>query len=123
MRRIPIPLLLLVIVIASPVAIPIAVVLYMRDRRRMQVVAERTRCECCGATLGVASLRRADTEWAKQAAALRRARLMMRLRLIRRLWAKCTACSAEYDYDACAQTFHRVAHSGLPDDQGKVSAS
>jgi hypothetical protein len=83
MRRIPIPLLLSIIVITFPVAVPIAIVLYIRDRRRMQVVAERTRCECCGATLGVASLRGADTEWTRRAAALRRAQVMMRLRLIR----------------------------------------
>src|SRR5262249_39005394 len=47
MRRIPIPLLLLIIVIAFPVAVPIAIVLHLRDSRRMQVVAERTRCERC----------------------------------------------------------------------------
>ncbi len=123
MRRIPIPLLLLIIAIAFPVAVPIAIVLHMWDRHRMQVVAERSRCECCGATLGVASLRRADTEWAKQAAALRHERLMMRLRLIRRVWATCAACGAEYGYDARAHTFHRFARSGPPDDQGKVSAS
>ena len=123
MRRIPIPLLLLIIVIAFPVAIPIAIVLHMRDRRRMRAVAERTRCECCGAPLGVASLRRADTEWAKRAAALQHARSIMRLRLIRRVWAICTACGAEYDYDARAHTFLRVVRSGVPDDEGKANAS
>jgi hypothetical protein len=118
MRRIPIPLLVLIIVIAFPVAVPIAIVLYMWDRRRMRVVAARTSCECCGAPLGVASLRRADTEWARHAAALQHAQVMMRLRLIRRVWAICTACGAEYDYDARTHTFHRIV---LPDDQGKVS--
>src|ERR1700741_4434169 len=109
MRRIPIPLLLPVIVIAFPVAVPIAIVLYIRDRRRMRVVAERTHCECCGATLGVASLRGADTEWTKRAAALQDAELtMMRLRLVRHVWAICAACGAEYDYDAGTHTFHRV---------------
>jgi uncharacterized protein (DUF2062 family) len=105
MRRIPIPLLLPIIVIAFPVALPIAIVLYIRDRRRMQVVAERTRCECCGAMLGVTSLRGADTEWTRRAAALRHTQLMMRLRLIRHVWAICVACGAEYDYDAGAHTF------------------
>ncbi len=75
------------------------------------------------AARGVASLRRAETEWAKQAAALRHERLMMRHRLIRRVWATCAACGAEYGYDARAHTFHRFARSGPPDDQGKVSAS
>jgi hypothetical protein len=41
-RRMPIPLLVLIIVIAFPVVVPIAIVLYLWDRRRMQVVAERT---------------------------------------------------------------------------------
>jgi hypothetical protein len=118
MRRIPIPLLLLMIVIAFPVAVPIAVVLHMRDRRRMQAVAERTRCESCGALLSVASLRRADTEWAKQAAALQHAGVIMRLRLIRRVWAICAACGAEYNYDARAHTFHHAAR-----DEDKASAS
>jgi hypothetical protein len=112
MRRISIPLLLPIIVIAFPVAVPIAIVLCIRDRRRMQVVAERTRCECCGAMLGVASLRGADTEWTRRVAALRHTQLMMRLRLIRHVWAICAACGAEYDYDADAHTFHRVGRSG-----------
>jgi hypothetical protein len=119
----PIPLLLLIIVIAFPVAIPIAIVLHMRDRRRMRAVAERTRCECCGAPLDVASLRRADTEWAKRAAALQHARPIMRLRLICRVWATCAACGAEYDYDARAHTFLRVVRSGVTDDEGKANAS
>jgi hypothetical protein len=123
MRRIPIPLLLLIVVIAFPVAIPIAIVLHMRDRRCIRAVAERTRCECCGAPLGVASLRRADAEWAKRAAALQHARLIMRLRLIRRVWAICAACGAEYDYDARTHTFLRVVRGGVPDDDGKSNAS
>jgi hypothetical protein len=109
-------------VIALPVAVPIAIVLYMWDRRRMQVVAERTGCECCGAPLAVASLRRADTEWAKHTTALRYARVMMR-RMIRRVWAKCATCGAEYGYDTRAHAFHRVARNGLLDDQSEVSAS
>ena len=123
MRRIPIPLFVLIFVIALPVAVPIAIVLYMWDRRRMQVVAERTSCECCGAPLGVASLRRADTEWTKHAAALQHARVLMRLRLIRHVWAICATCGAEYDYDTRAHTFHRVVPNGLSDAHGKVSAS
>jgi hypothetical protein len=122
MRRLPIPLLLLLIVIAFPVAVPIALVLHILDRRRMQSVAKVTRCECCGATLGVASLGRADTEWAKRADALRRTGSIMRFRLVRHLWAICAACGAEYDCDFRARTFHRVAGSGLPDDEGTVSA-
>jgi hypothetical protein len=123
MRRIPIPLLLLIIVIVFPVAIPIAIVLHMRDRLRMRAAAERTRCECCGAPLAIASLRRANTEWAKRAAALQHAWSIMRLRLIRRVWAICPACGAEYDYDTRADTFLRVVRSGVPDDEGKAGAS
>jgi hypothetical protein len=124
MRRIPIPLLLPVIVIAFPVAVPIAIVLYIRDRRRMRVVAERTHCECCGATLGVASLRGADAEWTRRAAALQQDAqpMMTRLRLVRHVWAICAACGAEYDFDAGARTFHRVGGSGMPDDAAKVGA-
>ena len=123
MRRIPIPLLLLVVVIVFPVAIPIAIVLHMRDRRRMRAAAETTRCACCGAPLAMASLRRADTEWAKRAAALQQAGSMMRLRLIRRVWAICAACGAEYDYDVRTHTLLRVVRSGVPDDEGNANAS
>jgi hypothetical protein len=118
-----IPLLLLIIIIAFPVAVPIAIVLHVRDRRRMQTVAERAHCRCCGATLGAASLRRADIEWAKQTAALQHTGLMMRLRLIRHLWAICGACGAEYDYDARSHTFHRIARSSIRDATGEASAS
>jgi hypothetical protein len=47
----------------------------------------------------------------------------MRLRLIRRVWAICAACGAEYDYDAGAHTFLRVVRSGVPDDEDKANAS
>jgi len=123
MRRIPIPLLLLVVIIALPVAVPIAIVLHMRDQHRMRAVAGRTLCECCGAPLGVASLRRADTEWAKRAVALQYARPTMRLRLIRCVWAICAACGAEYDYDVRTHTLLRVVRSGVPDDEGNANAS
>jgi len=108
MRRLPVPLLLLLILIAFPVAVPIALVMHLRDQRRMQSVAERTACECCGATLGLASLRSADAEWKRRAEALQHGRLMMRLRLVRHLWAICAACGAEYDYDVRARAFHRT---------------
>jgi hypothetical protein len=90
----------------------------------MQAVAEKTHCECCGATLGIASLHRANTEWAKRVAALQRVRPTTRFRLVRHLWAICVACGTEYDYDARARIFHHAARSDVPDsDQGKVSAS
>jgi hypothetical protein len=117
------PLLLLIIVVVFPVAIPIAIVLHVRERLRMRATAERTRCECCGAPLAVASLRRADTEWAKRTAALQHARSIMRLRLIRRVWAICAACGAEYDYDARADTFLSAVRGGVPDDEGNADAS
>jgi hypothetical protein len=45
----------------------------------------------------------------------------MRLRLIRRVWAICAACGAEYDYDARADTFLRAVRGGVP--EGKADAS
>jgi hypothetical protein len=119
MRRIPIPLLLLVVVIAFPVAVPIALVLHIRDKRRMQIVAERTHCECCGTTLSVASLRGADTAWSRRVAALQHAQPMMRFRLVRHVWAICAGCGAEYDYDAGSRTFHRAGRTGIQDDAAK----
>jgi hypothetical protein len=121
MRRLPIPLLVLIILIAFPVAAPIAIVSWMWDRRRMQAAAERASCERCGATLGVASLRRADTEWAKRVAVLLDARAGMRLRMVRNLWAICAACGAEHDYDFRSRIFHRVAGDDEPGDQPQLS--
>ena len=113
MRRMPLPLLVLIILIALPVAIPVAIVLWIWDHRRVQAAAERTNCECCGATLGSPSLRRADAEWPKRVAVRQSARPLTRLRMIRSLWAICV-CGAEYDYDFRIRIFHRVAGSDDP---------
>jgi hypothetical protein len=123
MRRLPLPLLVLIVLITFPVTIPIALLSWIWDRRRMQAVAGRTHCERCGATLGVASLRRADTEWAKRVAALQGARPTMRFRMIRSLWAVCAVCGAEFNYDFRSRIFHCIAGSrepGVPD-QGPAS--
>ena len=123
MRRLPLPLLVLIILIAFPVAIPIGIASWIWDRRRMRAAAERTHCERCGATLAVASLHRADSEWTKRVAARLDARPGMRLRMIRSLWAICAACGAEFDYDFRSRIFHCIAGSGEPGvpDQGPAS--
>jgi hypothetical protein len=120
MRRLPLPLIVLMILIASPVAIPIALLSWIWDQRRMRAAAERTRCESCGATLGAASLHRADTEWTKRAAALQAARPLTMFRMVRSLWAICAACGAEYDYDFRTRIFGRVAGSDGPPDPDQV---
>jgi hypothetical protein len=106
MRRLPLPLLVLMILIAFPVTIPIGIVSWMWDRRRMRAVAERTHCERCGATLGVAALQSAEAEWTKRVAALQDARPTMRFRMIRSLWAVCAVCGAEFNYDFHSRIFH-----------------
>jgi hypothetical protein len=122
MRRLPLPLLVLIILIAFPVAVPIALLSWIWDLRRMRAVAERTHCERCGAVLGAASRQSADAEWAKRFAARQDAGSMMRLRMIRSLWAVCAACGAEYDYDFRSHIFSRVARSNEPDDPSKISS-
>jgi hypothetical protein len=123
MRRLPLPLLVLIILLASPVAIPIAIVSWIRDHRRMRAVAEQTHCEHCGATLGAASLQRADAEWSKRAAARLHAWPDIRMRMVRKLWAICAACGAEYDYDFASRIYHRVAGSDEPGRPDNVPAS
>jgi hypothetical protein len=113
----------LIILITFPVTIPIALLSWIWDRRHMQAVAGRTHCERCGATLGVASLRRADAEWTKRVAALQAERPLMMLRMIRSLWAICAACGAEYDYDFRSRIFRRVADSDQPDNRDNAYAS
>jgi hypothetical protein len=122
MRRLPLPLLMLMILIAFPVAIPIGIASWIWDHRRMRAAAERTHCERCAATLGVASLHRADTEWTKRVAELQIARPLMRLRMIRSLWAVCAACGAEYDYDFRSRVFRRVTGNDEPGDSDKANA-
>ena len=121
MRRLPLPLLVLIILVAFPIALPIAIVSWIWDHRRMRAVAERNDCEQCGTTLGAASLHLADTEWTKRTAERLNARPGTRLRMIRRLWAICTACGAEYDYDFSGRVFHRV--SDEPGHSDKAAAS
>jgi hypothetical protein len=113
----------LIVLIAFAVAIPIALLSWLWDRRRMQAVAGRTHCDRCGGSLGIASLRRADTERAKRLAALQDARPTMRFRMIRSLWAICAAFGTEYDYDFHSRIFHRVAGSDRPGDLDKANAS
>jgi hypothetical protein len=123
MRRLPLPLLVLIILIASPVAIPTAIVSWIRDHRRMRAVAERTHCESCGATLGAASQQSADAQWSKRVAARLHARPDIRIRMVRKLWAICSTCGAEYDYDFRNRIFHRVAGSDEPRDPDKAASS
>jgi hypothetical protein len=123
MRRLPLPLLVLIVLIAFPVAVPIGIVSWIWDHRRMRAVAERTQCERCGATLGAASLHRADTEWTERVAAQLEARPGIRLRMLRSLWAICTACGAEYDYDFSSRIFRRVAGRDGPGNPDKANAS
>lgn len=122
MRRLPLPLLVLIILIAFPVAVPIALLSWIWDLRRMRAAAERTHCERCGAVLGAASLQSADAEWAKRFAARQDAASMVKLRMVRSLWAVCAGCGAEYDYDFRSRIFHRPSRSNEPDDPSKVRA-
>jgi hypothetical protein len=108
MRQAGLLLMIVAFVIASPVLIPIALILHARDQRRMQTAAATASCEHCGATLGTESLRRADAAWATHVSALQQARPTIRFRLVRRLWATCATCDAEYDFDATLRTFRRL---------------
>jgi hypothetical protein len=108
MRQAGLLLMIVAFMIASPVLIPIAAMLRNRDLRRMRAAADETRCEHCGAILGTESLRRADMDWVAHVAALQRARPTIRFRLVRRLWAKCVTCDAEYNFDATLRTFARL---------------
>jgi hypothetical protein len=107
MRRAAILLVVIAVVIASPVLIPIAAVLHARERRHMRAVVRETRCEGCGAILGDASLHRADAVWGEYVATLHRDQPGILFRLLRRLWAVCTVCGAEYDFDAARRAFLR----------------
>jgi hypothetical protein len=108
MRQVILLLMVVAFLIACPVLIPIAFVLHARDQRRMRAAADRARCGRCGAILGAASMHRANTVWAERVAALYRDRPGIRLRLVRRLWALCAACGAEYDFDATLRIFSRL---------------
>ena len=105
MKSLSLILAMVGIVLTLPVLIPVAVWQYARDQRRKRKAAETTRCGQCGEPLGTASLRCADLAWAHHVAAMRLAYPHSFLRLVRRIWAKCTVCGAEYDFDATAKAF------------------
>ena len=99
---------LAVCVLALPVIIPVVHFLEKRDHQNRQKVAARFQCEACGTVLGLDALHRADTvcteEWAKR----KQERPGVRYRLRPRdLWAICTACGADYNYDPERHIFFR----------------
>jgi hypothetical protein len=97
--------LVMAIFVALPILIPVVGFLHRRDRRRMLTAACSSNCARCGAILGGASLDRADKAWAEHLAALQRDRPGIRFRLVRSVWAVCTACGARYSFDADIRTF------------------
>lgn len=108
MRQAGLLLMIVAFVFASPVLIPVAMVLHTRDQRRMEAAAGKARCKHCGTILGIPSLHRADAAWAAYVAKLHRDRPGIRFRLVRRLWAICVTCDAEYGYDTALRVFPRI---------------
>ena len=95
-------------VLALPVIIPIVSFLEKRDNQHRQMAATRFQCEVCGTVLGLDALHRADAvyaeEWAKRNPNFPGIRFRLRPR---ELWAICTVCGAEYNYDPERRGFFR----------------
>jgi hypothetical protein len=108
MRQAAVVLMVVAVVIASPVLTPIAMALHRRDTRRMQAAVTKSRCDDCGAILGIASWQRAGSLWAAHVAAQGRDNPTIRFRLVRSLYAVCGTCEAQYGFDATLRTFPRL---------------
>ncbi len=106
--RIAIVPLLIVMVLCLPIILPLLAFTEGRQQRQRQAAAARTHCQGCGAILGEAALARADEHTRERFANFRRDHPGWRPRMVRRIWAICTACGTRYDYDTKARLFTRL---------------
>jgi len=91
-------LLAALLLVASPILIPIALIgSYFADRRKWRV-AGRAPCAKCGRVLGIKSLELSDQRAAEYGAEQQRLHPGVKFRLVRTVFAICTACGAEYGY-------------------------
>ena len=89
---------LLLILFTLPITLPIVAWLDARDKRR-RLTASWVACHQCGAMLGPEALARSDATWAEWLANVRREHPGWRMRVVRRVWAVCGRCGAEYGFD------------------------
>ena len=78
----------------------------------MSAVADATRCERCGRTLGAGAIERADVVEAERMTRFHEEHPGVRMRHLRVLRAVCTDCGACYAYDEAPRTFRL-----LPDER------
>jgi hypothetical protein len=105
MRRTMNPLIVFAFVLVSPIWIPAALAARAVGRYNLRRVSQHTRCQSCGATLGSASLRLADEEWAEGMRRLQEQEPGVRHRLHRLIDAICARCGAMYRYGSADRTF------------------
>ncbi len=100
-----VPAGLVLMLFLLPVLIPVAAYQVERDRRRRAAVAAATDCVRCGTRLGPAAEALADVGWRNHVTALHEKYPHSRLRLVRHVWAVCTACGARYEFDETRRVF------------------
>lgn len=104
-RRFTTILIVVGFVIALPVIVPYALITNAFADRRRKRDADDFYCIQCGNILGQASIAKADEYWRGHVRELHKRFPGGRLRLVRDVWAICTACGARYNYRTKDKTF------------------
>lgn len=112
-----VPAGLLLLLVLLPVLLPFVAYQLKRDRKRRAAAAAVTPCVRCGAMLGPATEALADKLWDDEIAALHEEHPDWRWRVVRHVWAVCTACGAHYGFDEARRVFtlrHEAPQGHLP---------
>ena len=105
-------LLLATLPVSGPLLLALVAALHARHRRRLRAAADRTSCVGCGRLLGRAAVDAADVGWTGHMAELRRRHPHSFLRVVRFLYARCTACGTGYDWKVQSLSFRSLLHDG-----------
>jgi hypothetical protein len=106
--------MLLLMLISMPVVLPYVAVSESLQKRRMITAAEVTRCKQCGRLLTRRSLELANQKVSTERAELRAKHPKTRFRIVRNLWAICTHCFAEYDWNERETAFVQLELNSHP---------
>ena len=102
-------LAVLLVLVTLPVSFPLMAALQARDGRRLRAAAEQTRCSRCGHRLGGEAVDEADIAWAETMADTRLRHPHVLLRIVRHLYARCTVCGADYDWEVQRLAFRLLS--------------
>lgn len=116
MLAVPLTVLVgLLVLLTLPVSLPLIGLLHALDQRRLRAAAGKTQCVRCGQVLGPAALAAADEDLRAAWAAAHRQYPYAIVDIRRRASARCTACGAEYSWNARRRALHLLPDLADPD--------